>query len=52
MEPRSLAGFAAGKITNIDVVDTSINKRTQMDEGAMTRLFGTSGRLMPFDINY
>ena len=52
MEPRSLLGFGTGKITNIDVVDASINKRSQFDEDAMYRMMGTAGRLFPADFNY
>ena len=52
MEPRSLLGFGTGKITNIDVVDASINKRSQLDEDTMYRLMGTAGRLFSIDFNY
>lgn len=53
IEPRPCAMISAtGKITPVDVVDASFNRMTQMDEDAMQRLTGFSGRQTFLDFNY
>lgn len=53
IESRSIASVpASGKITQVDAVDASFNRITQMDEDLFYRLFGHSGRQVLQDFNY
>lgn len=52
VEPRQLASIGNGKVVQVDVVDTSFTKMSEMDEDAFYSLTGTGGRQVPVDFNY
>lgn len=52
VEPRNILGFGLGKVTQVDIVDASYNRRTQFDEDSFYRYMGLNGRQLPIDFNY
>lgn len=53
VEPRSISAVPIGtSIVQVDVIDTTFNRRSPMDEDAFIRLHGTGGRLIPVNFLY
>lgn len=50
LEPRSIATVGS-PVRQVDALDVSFTRRTQMDETVMFRTFGTAGPLVPVDFN-
>ena len=53
VESRSIAAVPSnGKVTQVDAVDASFNRITQMDENDFYKLTGVNGRQLLQDFNY
>lgn len=49
VEPRPLIRFNSSKVLNVDLVDNSYNRRTELAEDEFYKLHGVNGRQLPVD---